>query len=323
MHWVIASRAARMLADTPGEITARECRAEYLLGAVSPDTLYYSGSHMPEVQSAADRAHGSNGENTYDFLHAAMDYLVPFGTANYPLYAFLSGILAHIAADSIFHPLVYYYCGVQDATERHWMFETRMDLAIQEETEVRTYRELLRKLKLPHSQLVELLRSCFPDVSVHDGTLDRLPARVFRRAIRRHALIQGLFSSSIAEPIVAAMSELFPRVGRVRALSYAAQRGCRLDAFTVPISFSHPVTGEEETVLLSELVDCAAGVAADSARTLWRIAGMPDAAGRRAAIDALRGPSLETGLVDRPGDFRSLMTVIRPDLFPSMCPTIG
>jgi len=320
MHWVVASRAAAMLADTPGEIMARTFRAEYLLGAVSPDTLYYFGAQTPQVKSAADRAHGSCGENTYEFLRTASAHLTPFTQEAYPVYAFLSGVLAHIAADSVFHPLVYYYCGIEEATERHWMFETRMDLKIQNETDVHTYRELLRGLRISRSQLVELLASCFPVTSAHDGPVTRLSARVFRRAILRHAAIQALFSNSIAERIVAILSRGFPSIRGVRALSYAAQRGCSLDAFSAPIRFRHPVTGAQEVILLSALVDRAAAIAADSARTLWGLARIADASERRAAFEALRGPSLETGLVDRPGDFRSLMTEVRPDLFQLMCP---
>lgn len=327
MHWYTAAKAAEILGGPQQRILTSLCSADYFLGAVSLDTLYYSPSKR-QLQYAADCAHGKHGENTYGFLLEAVEAIESFSEKVYPIYAFLCGVLAHIAADSVFHPLVYYYCGIQDATERHWLFETRMDLAVQDRVKVRSYRKLLSKSQLERRDFFRLLRVLFAqplaDDSVHDGSSQeaflRAIAVSLNSCVRRFSIIQALFRSASAACVFTTMSHVIPRLGRYLALSYVAQRHRNRDAFASVIPYVHPATGREETVRLDELVERAAKLAAGSSAALWSVLCEPKKAERRRMLQSWCGPSLETGLIGSTKDFMAEMKHVRSDLFGRLFP---
>jgi hypothetical protein len=317
-HWYIAENAALDLPDGEARrILNHRFKSDYLLGAVSPDTLYY-GPSTSHSREAADRAHGTHGENTYAFLERFSDE-----SSSDAAYAFLCGLLVHIAADSVFHPVVYYFCGTESsgaaATERHWIFETRMDLFVRRNYPARRYRDLLKTSSLSRKELIRLLSLYFFGGASDRPVVGTDPesAIVLSRSVLRFARIQALFSSRAAAGTFGAAALLFPSVRRFLGLSYVAQAGEETDAFARPINYRHPVAGDGETVSFEDLTVRAVRRAVPLFEKLRHIFEIPDPSERLCLLSEFRGPSLETGLEPTPEavDYQSQMTDTHPELF--------
>ncbi|MBI9102989.1 MAG: zinc dependent phospholipase C family protein [Spirochaetales bacterium] len=103
----------------------------FMMGSVAPDSVYnyVSGPAKEFLKINVENSHGGGESGIYD-------YFIRFGKQDLPFIPGLSfglGILCHLAADMIFHPMVYYFCGADipgkmtDATVRHYYFESGMD----------------------------------------------------------------------------------------------------------------------------------------------------------------------------------------------------
>ncbi len=101
----------------------------FLYGAVAPDTpsYYILGPHNSFIQSLGLKFHTTNNSSLLPILK----FIDQLNQPDEDALSFLAGVTTHIMADTTFHPLVYYYAGMDNlhagATNRHRLFETAMD----------------------------------------------------------------------------------------------------------------------------------------------------------------------------------------------------
>lgn len=317
-HWYLAERTREALPELSnrrlGSLRAVLDRnlETYLVGAVAPDILFYA-KDASALEEAAEAAHGSHGEDTFKGVRAVLQG----GTAASEREAasvLACGILTHVMADAVFHPLVWYYSG--NSIERHWIFETCMDL-------------YLRKLYLlPNGGLMQrLLRADSLNRRLLARSLSRYffgfdvdNAALINAALSRHARLQRLFYSPLAAAAIRAAGLLRPGLRRFLGLSYAAQRARSTHSFAGEITFEHPVTCEPRSTTFEALAGQAAAAAVEPIAVLWRSLDAEDPAGE---LSEMRGPSLETGLTAAKTQEGAPATMIcsRPERFDAFLPS--
>ena len=104
----------------------------YHLGAVFPDTLYYSNDK--KIRDIADFLHGNTGSPANQVVFDVLDRAK--GTYDEKNLAFICGYLTHMAMDIVFHPIVFYFSGYKPESSPkekakssylHWHYETCID----------------------------------------------------------------------------------------------------------------------------------------------------------------------------------------------------
>jgi hypothetical protein len=132
-HWIVAKEAASSL-DTGKKSGAAvaACPAAFLLGAVAHDGPYYARGNSA-MAAAGDRLHGKGVDDAF----ASVKRIISVDPLPQAALAFAAGALSHIAADTVFHPAVFYFTGFPGHPDssvagafmfRHWGFESSMDL---------------------------------------------------------------------------------------------------------------------------------------------------------------------------------------------------
>jgi len=303
-HWWLASETLERLKAAGEQNVARRLvpvlernRALFLLGAVGPDYLFYYlfGPALGDFRKAGRILHGGDGSDTLAVLsrRAALWKEAP------PPWevAFLFGFACHVAADAVFHPLVFHYSGKGSGKSEydHYVFESVLDLYIGEVlkpgNEVpRTLAELTRAMKADREDFLDLLGfTCFGG-----GAYDRAG---LRSCLRRYEFIQARFGKPAWKLLARIAGGLFAGLRNFEPSFYQNRFSSMAKVFESPLAFRHPVTGEERVVtvlsLRDEAVERAAGYASAFAGLLE-----PGTDGKRAAeiLSELRGPNLETGI---------------------------
>lgn len=288
-HWLLALRAASKL--QPGLLAdAVLAYGEFLLaGAVAHDAGYYASALGSAAgRCTSDRLHGNDGWDTYAPFWA----LVSRRDLGAPALAFGFGALTHLAADAVFHPLVYSWTGDADADEpwksgwlyRHQALESALD------------------------RHLEALW----------GRAPRSLASIVRAAGRELTSVQSVFSGNNARPWLSAHARLqrlfgvVPLRWLVRCATWTA-RGTdgdptgvfyrsgprRHPSFEGALKWVHPVTGEPDSATLDVLVERFEALASSLA-TAWERGWTTG----DLAFTGI-GPHLDTGLVsDQPQDKR-------------------
>ena len=107
--------------------------ALFVLGGVTPDINFYcmAGPGAKQIQALSAPFHRPDRKALTPVLEF-LDRRLANGKKDLPALALAAGAICHIMADTVFHPLVYYFAGMDGvhpgATVRHRQFETAMDL---------------------------------------------------------------------------------------------------------------------------------------------------------------------------------------------------
>ncbi len=144
----------------------------FLYGSMAPDSpsFYVVGPHIPFIQSLGLRFHTTNKSS----LLPVLKFSDQIDLSDEDALSFLAGVTTHIMADTTFHPLVYYYAGMDNlhkgATNRHRLFETAMDYYFwglpQYKGKISLF-ELMHRCEIKPRRLCELLYMLF---SLHNDT---------------------------------------------------------------------------------------------------------------------------------------------------------
>ncbi len=128
-HWTLAAALAEALPEN--SLFYRPIHLFpnlFFLGAIAPDIPFYylAGPHMKSARKLGAFLHKGDA-------HALMPVLAFLDQDQDPAArAFAAGVVCHILADTMFHPLVYYFSGKEGihagATARHRQFETALDI---------------------------------------------------------------------------------------------------------------------------------------------------------------------------------------------------
>jgi len=300
-HRLIAKATASLLADTPWEGPLAACPNCLALGAVFHDLLFYpAGPLSPRgFKDIAAVLHGKNGQDTF----AAVKRILAHVSASKhpgPLLAFLAGIITHIHADAVFHPLVYYLTGNDrdpnpgkrdTATARHRRLETLMDLYFcgLENIKKFSFTPVLRNLEAPAETLFSPAYEGLPEAK---GQEAKLVART-TACLKSFAKLHDLFARQGLASLMYAAHNLMPRSFKKNAALFYAPRILRfMPRIEKEIVYLDPVTGEEQRAEMTTLFDRAVRMSADFCGLVSEVL-----AGKSGPDDLPWGPSLETGIV--------------------------
>ncbi len=249
-HWLLADRAfdglpvnSRLKAAIAGN------RSAYRFGAVLPDTLLhlYRGPYSPTALALSHIFHDSSGNSFVPLMAAESVY--SDGLPPDALACFL-GVIAHMEADIVFHPLVYALTG-SAGIGRHYRIETDIDVCF------------LRNGTIPApSHAADLLDpdTCETVIKACSLIFDpdgRLPREALEESIALHGRIQAMYDSTFWKLAALFLSAVWgaPFSDR-RHLFYPLFPWSRSPFTpTEPIEWIHPVTGELQHCSLQELSD--------------------------------------------------------------------
>jgi len=291
-HWLIAEETAKNLGDNVAGESALTYPSSRAFGAIYPDILFY----WPEKEgkpSPAHYYHGLEGKDSYYLLRQAALHVKD---ANHPgpWLAFLVGLASHVAADMVFHPLVYYLTGnYEDRDQKnrcraivaHRQLECLMDIFF-------AGRKKLRHMKL--KEVVAHLELPFYDLA----RLDPAVSSIFPQALKNFIRLQNLFAHPLLTRGLALFNPLLPESWQmISALFYHRALDRRLSRLNSPLSYLHPVTGEGELVTMKELFHRAV----EKGKKMAKEAAFDLSQGRPVFLE--RGASLSFGMDGEPRYF--------------------
>jgi len=254
-----------------------------MLGAMLPDAPYhveYGKSEAGEKLGAA--LHGKDGEDTYQLIRALGERAYSNSDKHSNLLlALLVGILSHIETDAVFHPLVFYYTGNYNAADRkvrtkarrnHRLFETFLDCHLADFAQLKL---VDWSRKIDEEELSFCLR-----------TLDELTAvksDFWQEATKDLCELQSAYVSTFKGLLAAGISFIKPDFRQFETLFNLRRRG-RYQVFDDPLQFKNPVSGEQITTNLHEMIEQA------TTNTIARLQSI------QSGQELPWGPSLNSGL---------------------------
>ncbi len=246
-HWYLADRVKSFL---PEESVFFEpvhaCENLFFLGAVAPDIPFYylAGPGSARIRAAAEPFHRPDPGALIPVL-SFFEQMQQFGKDARAL-SLGAGILCHLLADTVFHPLVYYYSGMPrvhpGATARHRQFETALDLYFLHQADIDTRTSLYRILgqtEVAPKTLINYLGKLFALEKPGDVT-------GLGYAVRSHAFYQALFRNAGVYRILSRLSKGRHRVLETAlSLFYPDDQKENISFFDTGFQYRDPDTGRE------------------------------------------------------------------------------
>lgn len=254
----------------------------FLLGAVGPDFLFYylKGPDREAFREAALVLHGRDGGNTLrPFVSVAEAYGGRFGLG---VGAFLLGYLVHVVGDAVFHPLVLYSVGKGQGRPQyeHHVLESALDLYVLKRWGNEEGALPLLQTPLPGSIARSLpslgatlsepvtLKALTAGMTESDelsreeflrllGVVSFLgksyPEKSLRTCLQRYEILQQWFWSPGACLVTRLLKILRRNLAFLEASCYQRRFYRYSEAFTGPLEYLHPVTGEAREVTVEDL----------------------------------------------------------------------
>lgn len=263
-HWLIAAQVADESRGTAIGVATASNHFCLTLGAVFHDSLFY----LPKVSKTAHflalpyQLHGTKGEDTYDIVRR-LAVTIRDSNRPGPLMAFLVGIVSHIYADALFHPLVHSLtgnCFDPDPAQRtraiqaHRRYETLMDLYFcggPENLKKYSLKHYLKKAEIPPPNLFD---EALNTVAKEKGLPGLSHAVV--RAFRNFAIMQSLYKNQILSSLLYCLERFVPcSLKEISALFYSPQLTAKLPELSAVISYQNPVTGQAFSQSLKRIFD--------------------------------------------------------------------
>ncbi len=280
-HFALARSLAQAVPETSAFYSPVQ-RFPYLfcLGAVTPDIPFFTlaGPGAYKIQALSTPFHGKD--------RRALGPVLGFLDRNRsePAMALAAGVICHVLSDTRFHPLVYYYTGMDQAhagaTARHRQFETAMDLYFQYQYPGETsLGQVAKRIEISRAHLNKFLVDLFQaEPGLETGV---------NRSLTWFIAFQTLFrSSSVRRSMVwfSRMGQPLPE--KITGLVYPSKKPVCLPFFGGDIQFQNPCTGEQINTSIEEMVSLVVrsglrildmvSTAMDSPRSLGHILDHPD-----------------------------------------------
>ncbi len=302
-HWLIAEQAVeRLSADSLLGTSARSAMNVVRLGAIFHDVLYYL-TDIPirhPARQLPDTLHGVMGSDTYKVIRALAQAYYHHRDIPHIL-AFLVGVMSHIQADIVFHPMVYYVSGnpfdratKSHATRHHRSFESVIDMIVSNGTHTEKKFHLRQFLRSAETDLSILCRALYQGfTTMPEETL----ARHTMRAYQRLGVIRTLEMSSAMNAFHRAMKSLLPASLReVLCLVYdkvllasAYRQGIHRSAI---IDYHHPVDNSTQAQSIESMMEEAIQRTVALCKQVEN-----DLTDFAPVLEYERGASLETGMI--------------------------
>ncbi len=261
-HWVLLEQIKKEAKNKNlKNVTAcleRHTEAAFL-GAIAHDAPYYYrfGGHSFEYVAAS--LHGRFGENTLKPMKLFAHNILKQDTDKQEMYwAFLIGMLSHIAVDVRFHPMIFYVTGNYLSTDsvkrdkarlRHRIFEVFLDSWMRPKKHFwnkESVQVTIKSLGKDFDILCDTLEREFSvsNLCGEEYNVSLKEGKLWKDSFSHMAIFQSLFCSKVAGFLMNLFSKLTGRNKSIEAL-FAYQRNSREAFFEEPIKYQNPVTGEE------------------------------------------------------------------------------
>jgi hypothetical protein len=237
-HVALAEQVRRVLPETSKFFQpVQTFPLLFLIGAVCPDSPFYylAGPQKKQVQALANPFHRPNKEALLPVLNFLNQHRTPWARA------LAAGTVCHIMSDSTFHPLVYYYAGMNGihtgATARHRYFETAMDVHFQYlfRGKTRLYK-IIRRAEISRQKLYQLMAGLF--LPQHSNT------SLVKHALQWHSTLHTLFGASVIRKGTIKMADTsHPVPDSSAGLIYPFSNPCFLPFFSGRLKYRHPCSG--------------------------------------------------------------------------------
>ena len=266
VHWMVADRAAELLADGPFAPALRRCPNGLRLGSVYHDVLFYlRGDHLEGLRHLPHRLHGSHGEDSFDLLRMQAAHMAAHRSEPLPT-AFFVGLASHIFTDATIHPLVYYLTGnYYDTDERrrtsavrhHRALESLLDMVAAGGAE-RVRDQSLRALVRGVEGGLDL--ACPPEALARLAGCGVDELRLgLAESLETFCTMQNLCRMPMLAGIVREFSCVMPGALReIAALFYAPQLYDQSGAVSGRMAYRNPATGDRYWGSLAELMELSA-----------------------------------------------------------------
>ncbi len=230
------------------------CPNLFLYGAVAPDTFYYYllGPDLRSTQKLTKPFHTSDSS----CLDPVFNLLRINGHDKDKTLAFTGGLLSHMATDTVFHPMIYYFCGHDDlhvgATARHRAFETALDFYFitdsvrQKKTDLN---RIMIQLEISPTELVDLFERLF--------SLEKNRQRLsIKLAVKEYLLANQILKNRFIYKIIKSLHQYGLGIpGSIEALFYPSARPFRLSFFRNTLYYRDTKTGKPLTTTIDRLVE--------------------------------------------------------------------
>lgn len=304
IHFTIAERTADLLHDTPFAPSLAAQPHALLLGSVFHDALFYAVTPGGlRLERLAHKLHGAQEQDTYALIRIQAAHAA---TCQTPLtVSLLVGMVSHLFADAVMHPMVWYFTGdyygeeakaKSIARQRHRALESLMDMVACPD-----------KMRRARYRLRTMLRHCpdmlpdglpVPTLAAKAGMPAKTAFKELQRAWRLFSILQAYFPVPWLAHSLYALRPISPnRLAEVACLFYCPQLMRQADKLRGEIHFTHPVTDEPTSasldVLMNEASERAAALCQSLVPTLFE--------GKPLDLQA-PGPSMDAGLTGVPTD---------------------
>lgn len=220
----------------------------FLLGAVTPDTpfCYLAGPKKKRIQALSRPFHQAGT----GALKPVLDFLDQDRKPE--ALALAAGVICHIMSDTTFHPLVYYYAGMDNihdgATARHRYFETAMDIHFRHLFHGKTNLfKIVRRTEISGPKLNGLFKNLYGE--------KRLSQRMLNYILGWHVLLQYLFRADIPRVIASQRASVSsPLPPPVAGLVYPFNKPCALTFFSNNLFYKHPCSQTLVSTTLASLI---------------------------------------------------------------------
>ncbi len=251
-HWSLAAATAEKLPrDSLFYKPIHSFPNLFLMGAITPDIPFYylAGPKLAVIQSLSIPFHGRDERSLFPVLA----FLDQHPDKDPAVLAFAAGVICHILADTLFHPLVYYFAGMKGihpgATARHRQFETAMDLHFWQYRPRVSLVQIFKGLEVSEKRLNRFLSDLFQVKS-------RSEQRYLRPALYFHMTLQYLFRSSMAHKIFAFLGRKTPWIpDKIIGLIYPCNGPVNLVFFNQMFLYKDPCTGTVFSTKISRVAE--------------------------------------------------------------------
>ena len=284
-HWLLADRIHRQLpADSRLAGIISQHHSLYLIGAVLPDTLLhlYRGPASATALDLADRFHDTVGNSFEPLIRAESAY--PGGLSPAML-ACLLGVITHMQADIVFHPLVNALTG-QEGIGRHYRVETDIDCCF---VSAGTLPAITRLTDLFAPGNRETAIEACSRLFDPEGVLPRI---AIEDALELHCRIQAMYDSTFWKLAALLLATVVRGPYRARQHLFYPLSSRHTGPFTPDgqLTWRHPHSGEQRHCSLNDLVN------ETVARGVTLFSEIEIAGSLTPALNARPGENLSTGL---------------------------
>lgn len=276
IHFKIAQITADQLEGTQYTSCLKKHEDGLLLGSIFHDAMFYAVTPKGKpLETLSHALHGKEGQDTFELIRTQARHAKATTTSTLPS-AVLVGLVSHLYADVVIHPLVWHLTGQyyaenaaskSQARRHHRALESLMDMVACPDMIGRTryrIRTLLRRCP-------DFLNTGIPIDGL--SLLAKMPLKTTRKCLASAWTIYSLLQWAYAQPTLARIlfalrNELPSSIAEIGMLFYAPQLLTQSEQLQGTINYTHPATDAKLAASLEQLMHTAATKAASLCRQL-------------------------------------------------------